>query len=482
MIVRKRHAVLARSLPALLAVAVAGCANFDPLPPPQVAIDAAALGARDVAAPWPADLWWRRYGDAQLDALIADGIAGSPTLAAARARVVRADAAAGVARAALVPQVTGNAAVNEQKYSGNFIYPPPLAGAWKSDARATIDLVFEFDFWDKNGAALRAALSQAQAAAADAQAARLVLATSIAQAYFELQRLLAQQAVSRDAIAQRAEIVRITSERFTAGLDTKVEVRQAEAALGTVRTELAQYDEAIGIARNRLAALVGAGPARGEGIVAAAPTGAPASALPTAIPLDLAGRRPDIVAARWRVEAAREEVNVARAQFYPNVNVVAFAGLTSLGVSNLLLGSSSIAGVGPALHLPIFEGGRLNANLAGRSADADLAIAAYNQALVDAVGDVANAVTSIRGLARTSDEQARARSATNQAYDLAVIRYRAGLGNYLTVLTAQTQQLVQDRLDVDLKARAYVLDVNLVRALGGGYLEPAPAALAATGR
>lgn len=91
-------------------------------------------------------------------------------------------------------------------------------------------------------------------------------------------------------------------------------------------------------------------------------------------------------------------------------------------------------------------------------------------------------MTSIRGLARTSDEQARARSATNQAYDLAVIRYRAGLGNYLTVLTAQTQQLVQDRLDVDLKARAYVLDVNLVRALGGGYLEPAPAALAATGR
>ena len=229
-----------------------------------------------------------------------------------------------------------------------------------------------------------------------------------------------------------------------------------------------------------LAALVGAGPERGEGILPVPPAGGLASAIPASIPLDLVGRRPEIVAARWRVEAAREETNVARAQFYPNVNIVAFAGLTSLGLSSFLQGSSSIAGVGPALHLPIFEGGRLNANLAGRSAEADLAVTSYNRTLVDAVHDLADAVASIHGLARTSDEQARARSATNQAYELAVIRYRAGLGNYLTVLTAQTQQLVQDRLDVDLKARAYALDVNLVRALGGGYVDAVPARIAAT--
>ncbi len=467
-----------RALAAFAAAALAGCASFDTLPPPQAKIDPAVLGARETGVQWPADDWWRRYGDAQLDTLVGDGLAGSPTLAAARARIARAEATAGIARSALLPQISGNAAFNEQKYSANFIYPPPLAGAWKADARGTIDLVFEFDFWDKNGAALRAALSQTDAAAADAQAARLVLATGIARAYFELQRLFAQREVSRTAIVQREEVVRITSERFTAGLDTKVEVRQAEAALGTVRTELAQYDEAIALTRHRLAALVGAGPERGEGILPVPPAGGLASAIPASIPLDLVGRRPEIVAARWRVEAAREETNVARAQFYPNVNIVAFAGLTSLGLSNFLLGSSSIAGVGPALHLPIFEGGRLNANLAGRDAEANLAVASYNQTLVDAVHDLADAVASIHGLARTSDEQARARSATNQAYELAVIRYRAGLGNYLTVLTAQTQQLVQDRLDVDLKARAYALDVDLVRALGGGYVDAAPARIA----
>jgi len=474
-----QRSFIARPVAIAIMTILAGCATFDDLPPPQAKVAPATLGAREAAVQWPADDWWRRYGDAQLDTLVADGLAGSPTLAAAQARIARADAAAGVARAALLPQVNGNGTVNEQKYSENSIYPPPLAGAWKYDARLTLDLTFEIDFWDKNGAALRAALSQAQAATAEAQSARLVLAAGIARAYFDLQRLFAQRDVSRAAIVQREEIVRITNERFGAGLDTKVEVRQAEAALATVRTELAQYHDAIDLARHRLAALVGAGPERGERVAAVSPGAAPAAVLPAAIPLDLVARRPEIAASRWRVEASREDIAVAKAQFYPNVNIVAFAGLTSLGVSNLLLGSSSIAGIGPAVHLPIFEGGRLNANLKGRAAESDLAVSTYNETVIDAVRELADAVTSIRGLARTTAEQARARTATDEAYNLAVVRYRAGLGNYLTVLTAQTQQLAQERLNVDLRARAYELDVGLARALGGGYLDTTPERIAA---
>ena len=336
----------------------AGCATFDKAPPPQAEIGLAKLGATTTAVAWPRDDWWHRYGDAQLDALIAEGLAGSPTLAAARSRIVRADAAAGVARSALLPQVNGNGTATYQRFSENYIYPPPLAGNWRTDARATLDFSYEFDFWDKNGSALRAALSRTQAAAADAQSAQLTLTAGIARVYFDLQRLFAQREVSRAAITQREDIVRITSERFAAGLDTKVEVRQAEAALGTVRTELAQYDDAIAVARNRLAALVGAGPERGTRIVAVAVTPLPVAALPPSIPLDLVGRRPEIAASKWRVEAAHEDINVARAQFYPNINIIAFAGLTSLGLSNFLLSSSSILGAGPAIHLPIFEGGR----------------------------------------------------------------------------------------------------------------------------
>ena len=416
-----------RAIAAVAAVLVlASCAHMNAAPAPERTVDAGTLGAK------------AGYDDAQLDALMVDGLAGSPSLAAAKARLARATAAAGVARSALLPQVNGNAVITDQRYSENYIFPPPFAGSWNTDSRLTLDFSYEFDFWNKNGAALQAALSRAQAAAAEAEAARVLLTTGIARAYFNLQRLFAQREVSQAAIAQREDVVRLTSQRFAAGLDTRVEVRQAEAALGTVRTELAQYDDAIAIARHQIAALVGAGPYRGEAVVARQPARMPDSALPSAIPLDLVSRRPEIAASRWRVEAAGSDIAVAQAMFYPNVNLVAFVGLNSIGLSSLLTAGSAIAGVGPAVHLPIFEGGRLNANLNERQADRDLAVTTYNQSLIEAVHEVADALSSIRQLSRVTYEQARAREATTDAYNLAVVRYKAGLGNYLTVLTAQT--------------------------------------------
>jgi len=456
------------------AALLASCAPMRPAPPGERMVDASALSASVVAVDWPREDWWRRYDDAQLDALVAEGLAGSPALAAAKARIARAAAAAGVARAALLPELSGSAAITYQRYSENYIFPPPFAGNWDTDGRLTLDFAYEIDFWNKNGAALQAALSQAQAAEADAQAARLLLTTQIARTYFNLQRLFAQRDVSRAAIVQREEVARITEQRFGAGLDTKVEVKQAEAALATVRTELAQYDDAIASTQHQIAALIGAGPERGTTIAAASLAPVPSSQLPVAVPIDLLSRRPEIVASRWRVEAASSDIEVARALFYPNVNLLAFVGFNSIGLSKLLESASGVAGVGPAIHLPIFEGGRLNANLRGREADRDLAVAVYNNAVIDAVRDVADALSAIRQLAQVAHEQAKARAATTDAYDIAVIRYRAGLGNYLTVLTAQTQQLVQDRLDADLKARAFELDVNLARALGGGYADTAP--------
>jgi len=465
---------------ALGALALAACAGINPAPPPAPTIDATTLGARAQAADWPHEDWWRRYGDPQLDALIAEGIAGNPTLTVARARLARAESAAAAARAALLPRVSGNGAITYQRYSENYVFPPPFGGSWDTDNRLTLDFGYEFDFWNKNGAALDAALSRARAAAADEAAARVVLTSGIARAYFDLQRLFALREVTRAAIAQRAEIVRITGERYAGGLDTRVEVEQAEATLATARTEVAQYDDAIANARHRVAALAGAGPERGATLVAVPLDRAPATRVPAAVPLDLLARRPEIVASRWRIEAAAHEIDVARALFYPNVNLVAFVGVSSIGLAKLFETASGIAGVGPAIHLPIFEGGRLNANLAGREAERDLAVGTYNQAVIDAVRDVADALTSIDGLGRVAAEQAKARAAINRAYELAVVRYRAGLGNYLTVLAAQTGRLNQDRLDADLKARAFELDVNLARALGGGYADAPTRVSAAT--
>jgi NodT family efflux transporter outer membrane factor (OMF) lipoprotein len=192
-------------------------------------------------------------------------------------------------------------------------------------------------------------------------------------------------------------------------------------------------------------------------------------ALQPTIPADLLGRRADIAAARWRVEAATGDVAYAKTQFYPNINLVAFAGFASIGFDNLVNADSRQWGVGPAVRLPIFEGGRLRANLRGKTADLDAAIESYNATVIDAVRDVADQVASAQSVVRQQAEQRDAQAAAESAYDIAVQRYGAGLGNYLNVLTAETSVLVQRREAVDLAARALDTQVGLARALGGGW-------------
>jgi outer membrane protein TolC len=151
------------------------------------------------------------------------------------------------------------------------------------------------------------------------------------------------------------------------------------------------------------------------------------------------------------------------------VNLTAFVGFQSLGFGKLLKSGSEQWGVGPAIHLPIFEGGRLRANLRGKTADLDAAIESYNATVLDAVRDVADQVSSVQSVTRQQAEQAASQRAAESAYDIAVQRYGAGLGNYLNVLTAETTVLAERRQAVDLAARALETQVGLARALGGGW-------------
>jgi NodT family efflux transporter outer membrane factor (OMF) lipoprotein len=193
------------------------------------------------------------------------------------------------------------------------------------------------------------------------------------------------------------------------------------------------------------------------------------------IPADLLGRRADIAAARWRVEASLRDVDSAKARFYPNINLAAFAGFNSLGFGKLFQSGSEQWNVGPALTLPIFEGGRLRANLRGKTADEDAAVESYNAAVINAVRDVADDVASSKSIVVQRGEQHAAQAAAESAYQIALERYKAGLGNYLNVLTAETSVLKQRRLAVDLDARALDTQVALIGALGGGYQAPAQA-------
>ncbi|EHK64886.1 efflux transporter outer membrane factor lipoprotein 4 [Achromobacter arsenitoxydans SY8] len=451
-----------------MVLALSGCALMDSEPQPVAALDAAKLGLAGQAADWPTAQWWARYGDQQLDALLAEALANSPSMTAAQARLAKANAAVSSARAPLFPRVDANYTLTREHLSKDYIYPAPLGGSVVSDNRLALDFSYELDFWGKNRSRLQSAVSQQEAAAADAQAARNLLASATVRAYLNLQNAFAQRDVLKRVLEQRAEVLSLTQGRYSAGLDTQVEVKQAESSLASGKVELTQTETTLAQLRNQVAALAGAGPQRGQSLVPVALT-APAGEVPASVPLDLLGHRPDVAAAKWRAQAARHAIDSAKAEFYPNVNLAAFAGFQAMGTGNLLGADARMAGFGPAVTLPIFHGGELNANLAGRRADADLAVSDYNQTVLDAVHQVADALDGLRLLDQEKAQQRQAREAIEAAYELAVNRYKAGMGNYITVLIAQTGVLAQARLDTDLRIRAYQLDADLATALGGGY-------------
>ncbi|WP_459618095.1 efflux transporter outer membrane subunit [Bordetella sp. 2513F-2] len=467
-----------RPLLAVLALALSGCAMMDPAAPPVSRLDARHLGLATEQVTWPDAQWWRRYGDAQLDQLVAEALANNPSIASAQARLASANAAVSGARAPLMPQVDANYDLTREHLPKNYIYAAPLGGSVASDNRLALDFSYELDFWGRNRALLRAAVSEREAASADAQAARNLIARAVVRSYLNLQNAYAQRAVLERIVTQRTEVLDLTRSRARAGLDTQVEVKQAESARAAAQVALTQNETAIAQLRNQAAALAGAGPARGQALQPV-PLTAPAGIVPSAVPLALLGRRPDITAARWRAEAAQRRIDAAKAEFYPNVNLVAFAGFQALGTGQLLDAGSRAAGIGPAVTLPIFHGGALNANLSGRRAEADAAVSDYNQTVLDAVRQTADAIDALRLISRERAQQHEARAAIDAAYDLAVQRYRAGMGNYLSVLIAQTGVLDQSRLETDLQARAYQLDADLAYALGGGYL-PGDSAAPAT--
>lgn len=456
------------------ALTLAACAS---LPPPAPAREAKAPGAYQTAqafsapsADWPADRWWTAYGDPQLDQLIDEALTGSPTLAQAAARVRKAEAVAAQARAAELPTVTGDASVAEMKQSYHLGIPPAFVPQGYNDyGRLALDFAWELDFWGKNRAAVAAAVSEARAVAAEEAEARLILSTGVADAYADLARLYAERDVAERTLEARQESAELVRKRVSDGLDNRGDQRQAESQPLATQADLAALDEQIALTRNRLAALLGAGPDRGLSIARPKAPALKAFGLPAELPAHLLGRRPDVIAARWRAEAATRRIRQAQAAFYPDVNLTGFLGFQSLTLRELFKDGSDIGQIGPAVTLPIFEGGRLRAGLRGAEADRDSAVAAYDSTVTEALRQVADAAASERALAAQLDAARRSLAASEDAYSIARLRYQGGLSTYATLLQVEQQALLRRRVVADLEARAFTLDIALVRALGGGF-------------
>lgn len=464
----------------LLALALAGCASTGGLEPAaqprdtdQLEISRSLAGAPLSDAAFPRQDWWTTLGDPQLDTLINEALDGSPSLAAAAARLRKAQAQAGLADAARKPTV-GASAQYAVAQLPKGLAGEELGGQLMHNAVLMLNFDWPLDVWGGKRAEYEAALDQMHATQIESQAARLTLAANIARSYVALAQAFDAREVAQRELARSERLQQLGQQRVDAGLDNQLSLRNAETAIATAKTQVEAAQQQIDALRSTLAALLGQGPDRGLDIARPQLLDAPAPALPGVLPSELLGHRPDVVAARWRVEAAGKGIKSAKAKFKPSVDLSGLIGLAATGFSDLFASDALLGFGGPAVSLPIFDGGQLRNNLAAHDADYDLAVASYDQTVVDALHQVADAVQSIRSLDLQAESLAQAQASAEGALKLADSRYRAGLGTQLEILNAQRPLLQIEQQLTALRAQRYAASIDLDRALGGGLSFDAP--------
>jgi NodT family efflux transporter outer membrane factor (OMF) lipoprotein len=445
-----------------------GCAI--PASPPAVApVAPASLGLTGAAAPVVADDWWTGFGDPQLDRIVADATGGNPTLAAALARIAQAQAVLSSRRADTGPDVTLDANEQLQRLSGRYIIPPPYGGSVRFVGQTQANLTWNLDLFGRQKAAIEGARASARAAALDLAAARLAIAGSVAQTYIDLARAEAEATIARRTIATRQDSLRLVNIRIRNRLASNLQATAAQTLLAQAQTALVRADGARALATNALAALAGRGPDYAAAIRPATLRLDAVLPLPAQVPADLLARRPDIAAAQARIEAAAAGRQVARRAFYPNVNLTALAGFQAIGLGNLVSLDAGTAGAGPAIHLPLFDNGRLKADLAGATAALDLATADYNDRVIGAVRDAADAIALVANLGEQRARTAEVVRGFGETNRLNAIRVSSGLDSKLDLVDNDVRLLDAELTQANLAADAARQRVALVLALGGGF-------------
>ncbi|HEX4105054.1 MAG TPA: efflux transporter outer membrane subunit, partial [Rhizomicrobium sp.] len=324
-------------LPVLALGLLSACApDLGPLPQPKS--EASLASQKSFTAPaieWPAQDWWTAYKDPQLNALIAEGVAGSPDIRIAEARVKEADAAAQQSGAARYPQLKTQGEVSEFRESLSQGFPKQfeslLPKGWHSQGQVTANANYDLDLFGANRAAFAAATSDADAAAVDLAAARLTLSTAIASAYANLVQLVADRAAAQESLSERDQSTELVRQRQSQQLENEGELSQARSRSAGAKADLDVIDGQIALARNQLAALVGKGPDRGLDITLPTTVELHPFGVPSTLGVDLIGRRPDIVAARLRAQSASNRIKVAHAAYYPNISLTGDIGYSALG-------------------------------------------------------------------------------------------------------------------------------------------------------
>ena len=425
---------------------------------------------------WPAKEWWKRYQDPTLDQLIDLAVATSPTLATAHARYDSARQSVRIAGAASGARIDASADIDRQRLSDNGLFPPELLGFhWYNQSDLGLQASYTFDWWGKQKDAVDAAVDQAHAAQADRSAAALMLASSIADAYFGWQADQSRIALARERAGVVEQEGGIATARVKADLDPAENTNRSDLALAAAREQIAALEGSAQLRVVTLAALTGRSIAELP-VLTLKTLPALSGNLPDNVRIDLISRRADLTASRWRVESAERNLDSARAEFYPDVTINALMGLSSIDVGKLLEYGSRVPQASAAIHLPIFDAGRLKARYGATQAAIDSAVATYQDTLVNAARDVAMQASTRAQLEAERTQRVIEVEAARQLQSSAAARVRQEITDWRPELSAKESWIDQRDALLQLDSAALSADIALQRALGGGYENPQTAA------
>ncbi len=463
--------------PGLVLLLLTGCAVGPDYKQPDVAATSPAAfaetGPWKVAAPkddLPKGTWWKIFHDPALDALEASAAAASPTLQAAIARRDQAFALAGLSRADYFPSLSLDPSASRARYSGNRQTQVPATRASYTDNsfNLPLDLSYELDLWGRVRRANESARALAEASAATYQTVLLGVQADVASAYFTLRSLAMERELVGRSIQTRRDALDLVQKRFAGGASAQLDVLRAQTELATAESDALAIDQRRAALRHTLAVLCGQSPEKFK-VDDSAALPATVPALPVGLPSELLERRPDVATAERTLAASNAQIGVAKAAFFPAIKLIGSAGYNSDDLGTLLNSDSRQWSLGPAISLPIFQGGRNVANYDRAKAAYAESVASYRLRVLVAFQEVEDGLSGLRYLDGQAEALTRAVTASRQAASLSTVRYKAGLVSYLEVVDAERTALQNERTATQLATQRLTASILLVKALGGGW-------------
>jgi NodT family efflux transporter outer membrane factor (OMF) lipoprotein len=465
-----------RWLQALLAFAVlpfVGCVvgpNYH-RPPVETPPSYKELGNWKTAEPSDQKLpgkWWEIFQDTQLNALEEQIDVSNQNLKAAFAQYQQARAVLRYYRADYYPTVTADPSAGRARYSNNR--PPhnsSFSGVTFNDFILPLELSYEVDIWGRVRRTVESSRAQAQASAADLAFVNLSLHANLAIDYFAARSLDAEEKLLQDTVAQYQNALQLNEDRYQGGLASDVEVEQARTQLETTRAQAIDVGVARAQYEHAVAVLVGRPPA--EFTLPALPLTAPPPSIPAGVPSELLERRPDIASAEREMASANAQIGVAKAAYYPLVNLTASGGVESGTITTLLQGPSGLWSVGASALTTLFDAGRRRAVTDQAIQGYDYSVASYRQTVLAGFQQVEDNLAALRILEQEASVQNAAVQASQASLELSNIRYAGGVTSYLEVTVAQSAALSNEVTAVNLVGRRMATTVQLIQALGGGW-------------